>query len=299
MTKGVKIKRIYWESNIEKGMKLMESLKGKIALVTGASRGAGRAIAEELGKAGATVYVTGRSAKGNTTNGWPGSVDDTVSQIKAAGGKAIGAVCDHTNDQETKHLIDRIRTEQGRLDILVNNVWGGNERKIESKPFWEQPPGHWDNMFTAGVRAQLMTNYYAIPLFRLNGAGVIIHTTFWDRDKYIGNFYYDLAKNALNRMAYGLSSELKRDGIAVLGLSPGFMRTELVLREFHTDEAHWHEIGELKRTETPYYVGRAAVCLAGDPNILEKSGKVLRAGDLAEEYDFADIDGRRIPPFEL
>ncbi|MDI3410114.1 SDR family oxidoreductase [Bacillus sonorensis] len=251
-----------------------------------------------MGKAGATVYVSGRSTKGNTTNRWPGSIDDTVSEIEAAGGKAAGAVCDHTNDSETERLIDRIRAEQGRLDILVNNVWGGNELKIESTSFWEQPREHWDHMFTAGVRAQLMTNYYAIPLIRQNGAGVIIHTTFWNRDKYIGNFYYDLAKNALNRMAYGLSVELKKDGIAVLALSPGFMRTELVLRAFQTDEGHWHEKEELERTESPHYVGRAAVCLAGDPNILEKSGKVLRAGDLAEEYRFTDVDGRRIPPFE-
>lgn len=277
----------------------LDSLKGKIALVTGGSRGAGRGIAIELAKAGATVYVTGRSQKGKSTNNWSGTIDDTVSQIEDWGGKGIAVRCDHTHDSETEALFEQIRQEQGRLDILVNNVWGGSELPIESTPFWEQPLQHWDNMFTAGVRAQLSTNYYAIPLLRNNEKAVIFHTTFWDQYKYTGSFYYDLAKNSLVRMAFGLSFDLKEDNIAVLAVSPGWMRTEHVLNEFQTDEDHWQEIETLKNTETPYYVGRAIVALSSDPKVIEKSGQVFRVGDLAKEYQFTDVDGRYIPPFYL
>ncbi|KKO52411.1 SDR family NAD(P)-dependent oxidoreductase [Paenibacillus sp. DMB20] len=276
----------------------MKALEGKIALVTGGSRGAGRGIAIELGKAGATVYVTGRSTPGKTTHDRPETIDETVSRIEACGGKGIAVRCDHTQDSETQALIDQIRSEQGRLDILVNNVWGGNELPIEYAPFWEQPLKHWDHMFTSGVRAQLAMNFFALPLMREHEQGVIFHTTFWDDHKYLGNFYYDLAKNALTRMAYGLSVELKPDKIAVLAISPGWMRTELVLRSLNTDEEHWQEVDELKRTESPYYIGRAIAALAGDPKVMEKSGQVLLVGDLAKEYRFTDIDGRYIPPFK-
>jgi NAD(P)-dependent dehydrogenase (short-subunit alcohol dehydrogenase family) len=279
----------------------MKTLSGKIALVTGGSRGAGRGIAVELGNAGATVYVTGRSTKGNSTNDWPGTIEDTVLQIEEAGGKAIAVRCDHTNDSETEALIEKIRREQGKLDILVNNVWGGHDLWHDPKPqpFWEFSLKHWDTMFTAGVRAQLATNFYAIPLLRENKNGLIIHTTFWDQDKYAGTFYYDLAKNALTRMAYGLSIDIRQDNIPVLALSPGWMRTELVLLSFQTDEQNWQEIEALKDTESPYYIGRAVTALANDPKIMEKSGQVLKVGDLAKEFGFTDIDGRYIPPFSI
>ncbi|PWA07630.1 oxidoreductase [Pueribacillus theae] len=277
----------------------MKQLKGKVALVTGASRGSGRGIAIELGKAGATVYVTGRSVKGRATNNWPGTIDETASQIDASGGQGIAVRCDHTNDSETESVIDRIYKEQGRLDILVNNVWGAHDLGVDAKPFWELPLKHWDTMFTAGVRAQLATNHFAIPLLRNNQQGLIVHTTFWDEWKYTGQFYYDLAKNTLVRMAYGLSVELKKDNIAVIAVSPGFMRTELVLMHHNMKEDQWHESEELTRTETPYYVGRAIKALASDPDVIEKSGQVLRVGDLAKEYQFTDIDGRYIPPFTI
>lgn len=284
---------------MKKGLKLMKILDGKVALVTGGSRGAGRGIAVELGKAGATVYVTGRSIRGASTNNWPGTIDDTVSEIEASGGDAIAVQCDHTNDAETEAVISQIREEQGRLDILVNNVWGAHDLGVDGKPFWELSLKNWDTMFTAGVRAQLATNYFAVPLLRENKQALIIHTTFWDRSMYTGQFYYDLAKNALVRMAYGLSIELKQDNIAVLAVSPGFMRTELVL-EFHgANEKSWQEAEDLKQTETPYYVGRGIAALAGDPNVMEKNGQVFRAGDLAKEYGFTDIDGRYIPPFTI
>jgi NAD(P)-dependent dehydrogenase (short-subunit alcohol dehydrogenase family) len=273
-------------------------LTEKVALVTGGSRGAGRGIAVELAKAGATVYVTGRSLDQNSPD-QPGTLNETISLMTATGGKGIPVQCDHTRDADTEAVIERIRREQGRLDILVNNVWGGNQLPITSEPFWEQSLQHWDHMFTAGVRAQLATNHFAIPLLREGTGGIIIHTTFWDQDKYIGHLYYDLAKNALIRMAYGLSIELKADGIAVLAVSPGWMRTELVLKAFQTDEEHWQEVEALKNTESPYYIGRAVAALCADSDVIEKSGQVLRVGDLAKEYGFTDIDGRSIPPFTI
>ncbi|CAM5783742.1 MULTISPECIES: SDR family NAD(P)-dependent oxidoreductase [Brevibacillus] len=277
----------------------MNPLTGKIALVTGGSRGAGRGIAVELAKAGATVYVTGRSVRGKSTQNYPGTIDDTAAEIQSHGGTAFAVRCDHTNDEETEAVIDRIQQEQGRLDILVNNVWGGNELAIEYQPFWELPLLHWDHMFQAGVRAQLATNHFAVPLMRRRQSGLIVHTTFWDDHKYTGHFYYDLAKNALNRMAYGLATELQADNIAVVAVSPGWMRTELVLAAFNTDADHWQAVEELKNTETPHYIGRAICALAGDPEVKQKSGQIVRVGELAEEYGFTDIDGRTIPPFRL
>ncbi|MBY9081620.1 SDR family oxidoreductase [Paenibacillus sp. HN-1] len=277
----------------------MKSLQGKIALVTGASRGAGKGIALELAESGAFVYVTGRSVKGNTTGGRPGDIDTTVSEIRNAGGAAEAVPCDHRQPEDTERLISRIASEKGRLDILVNNVWGGNELSIDERPFWEQPMEHWDTMFNGGVRAQLLTNVFAVPLMRDNPGSLIVHTTFWDRNRHITNFYYDLAKNALVRMAQSLAKELASDRIAVIPLSPGWMRTELVLQAFGTDEEHWRQVEALRDTESPRYIGRAVCALAGDPNVMERSGKPQQVGRLALEYGFTDIDGRLVPEFTV
>ena len=245
------------------------------------------------------MYVTGRSTKGNSTQNFPGTIDDTAAQIQEAGGIGIAVRCDHTIDAETKAVIEQIMEEQGKLDILINNVWGAHDIGVNPGEFWEQSLENWDTMFTAGVRAQLATNHFAIPLLRERDGALIIHTTFWDDGKYTGQFYYDLAKNALVRMAYGLSEELKEDGIAVMAVSPGFMRTELVLEHMGVSEENWQDSEDLKKSETPYYVGRAITALAMDPGVMEKTGQALRAGDLAKEYDFTDVDGRYIPPFTL
>lgn len=274
------------------------NLNGKVALVTGGSRGAGRGIALELAKNGALVYITGRTSEDSAKDIKQRTVDSVVREIIEAGGSGVAVRCDHTKDQETEAVIQRIAEEHGHLDILVNNVWGGNDLSIDIKPFWELPVDHWHNMFDAGVRAQLITNYYAIPLMRkANNGGLIIHTTFWDDYKYTGNFYYDLAKNALVRMAFGLSLELKDEGIAVISLTPGWMRTEAVLEAMNTDEKHWHEIEELKTTESTTYIGRAVAALAADPEVMSMSGKPQQVAKLAERYGFTDIDGRIIPAF--
>lgn len=279
----------------------LKSLAGKTALVTGGSRGAGRGIAVELGKAGATVYVTGRSVRGVTTNGFPGSVDDTVEEIVKHGGEAYACRCDHTRDGDTQAVIERIRQERGSLHILVNNVWGLHDLEVglQPKPFWEYPLDMWDAMFQGGVRAQIATSHYAIPLMLESGSGLIVHTTFWDHDKYLGTFFYDLAKNAINRTVFGLAHDLKDTKLTAVAVSPGWMRTELVLQSFNTDEAHWREVEALRQTESTHYIGRAVAALAGDGEVSLKHGQALQVGKLALEYGFTDADGRVVPPFEV
>ncbi len=282
----------------------MRHLKGKVAVVTGASRGGGRGIALVLGENGSTVYVTGRSTRGHSTRAdLPGStIDDTAEQVTARGGVGIPVQCDHTVDEQVAALFERVKQEQGRLDILVNNVWGGYEDYSDETfdvPFWEQPLWRWDKMFTAGVRAHFTSGRLAAPLMMSRQQGLIVGTTAWDRGKYLGNVPYYVAKVAVNRMVYGMALELRAHGIAVVALAPGWMRTEDVLLRFKTDEQHWQEVPELRDTESTEYVGRAVVALAADPSIMRKSGSIFMAGDLAHEYGFTDIDGRQIPPFRI
>jgi NAD(P)-dependent dehydrogenase (short-subunit alcohol dehydrogenase family) len=270
-----------------------------VAIVTGASRGAGRGIALALGAAGATVYVTGRSVKGSpTTENLPGTIEETAELVTARGGKGIAVRCDHTIDSDVEALFARVQREQGRLDLLVNNAWGGYEHhdyRAFGAPLHEQPLRHWDGMFTAGVRAALVASRAAISLMMPQRNGLIVNITAWDRDKYLVNVFYDLAKNAINRMTYGIARELRPHNIAVVALAPGFMRTERVAGAF---EAAGNK-DYLNFTESPEYVGRAVVAVASDKNVMEKSGKVFAVGDLAEEYGFTDIDGRRIPAFRM
>src|SRR5262249_7604838 len=236
----------------------MRSLQGTVALVTGASRGAGRAIACVLGEAGATVYVTGRSVRGApTTDGMPGTIDDTADAVTARGG-GIVVRCDHTNDSDVEALFRRIKQEHGRLDLLVNNVWGGYEGKglhDGTIYFWEQPYAErWNKMFTAGVRAHLVASCLAAPLMLPQRRGLIVSTIAWDHDKYIGNFY-DLAKHTIVRMIHDLAIELRKHNVAAVALAPGFMRTERVLAAFKATEEKWREVPGLAQTETAEYTG--------------------------------------------
>ena len=274
----------------------MSLLRGSVAVVTGASRGIGKGIALALGEAGATVYVTGRSETGGTTESLPGTVSETAEAVTQRGGQGIAVRCDHTADAEVEALFARVTQEQGRLDLLVNNVWGGYEKFDWSRfgaPFWEQPLRHWSGMFESGVWAHLAASRLAFPLMLANRRGLIVHTTAWDRDKYLGNLYYDVAKAAVNRMAFGMARELQPHGIAVIALAPGFVGTERVLAAF---AAMGREPGSL---ESPEYIGRAVVALAGDVNVNARSGRVLTVGELAVEYGFTDVDGRQWPPLRI
>ena len=268
-----------------------------MALVSGASRGVGRGIALALGSAGATVYLTGRSRDEKSTEDMPGSVDQTARDVTAAGGQGIAVPCDHTRDQEVEELFSRIEREQrGRLDLLVNNAWGGYEQydfERFSLPFWKQPLRHWEGMFQAGLRAHLTASRLAAPIMIARQGGLIISTVAWDRGLYLGNLFYDLAKAATVRMAWGMAFELRAHGVAALALAPGFVRTERVMA------AHAQQPFPLDRTESPAYTGRAVAFLAGDPNVIERSGQVLAVGDLARQYGFVDIDGRQPPAFRI
>lgn len=289
-------------------------LQGRVALVTGASRGAGRGIAVELGAAGATVVVSGRSTRASPAAGYeqmlalsgmatmPGSIDDTADEVTRAGGQGIAWRCDHTREDEVQALVDRVFAEQGRLDLLVNNAWGGHESfdGVFDAPFWQQPLQHWQTMMNGGVRCHLLAARAAAPRLVQQGHGLIVATSFWDQGRYLrGNLYYDLAKSAINRLAFGIAQELRPHGIASVALSPGWMRTELVLAGHHCDESSWTQRPELARTESPRYLGRAVAALAADAGVLARSGQVLRVADLAREYGFSDVDGRQPEAFEL
>ncbi len=278
------------------------TLRNTIALATGASRGLGKGIALALGEAGATVYVTGRSDAHHRTEDLPGSIEETAAAVTERGGHGIAVRCDHTLDAEVAALVEQVKLEQGRLDLLVNNAWGGYEAFDGARftaPFWEQPRDQWQRMFEAGVRAQLVASQFAVPLLLAGDPqpsgrrGLIIHTTAWDRDKYLGNLFYDLAKQATTRMAFGMARELAAHHIAVVALAPGFVGTERVLAAF----AAAGRVPE--NLETPAYIGRAVVALAADPKVETKSGQTLTVGNLAQEYNFTDIDGRQLPSFRI
>jgi NAD(P)-dependent dehydrogenase (short-subunit alcohol dehydrogenase family) len=286
----------------------MQRLKSRVAIVTGASRGAGRGIAGVLGGEGATVYVTGRSVREVPTRpDLPGmAVEDTAELVASRGGVGIAVRCDHTVDGEVEALFDKVAREQGYLDLLVNNVWGGYEEyggdEAFDAPFWEQPLWRWDKMFQAGVRAHYAASRLAVPLMAEESRAfsrLIVNTTFWDRGKCLSNLPYDLAKTAVNRLAYVMALELREQDIAAVALSPGWMRSEAVLQHYGTDEAHWQEVADLAKTESTQYIGRAVAALAADRDVMAKSGRVLTVGDLAREYGFTDVDGRQPPAFTM
>jgi NAD(P)-dependent dehydrogenase (short-subunit alcohol dehydrogenase family) len=283
----------------------MPTLNNIVALVTGASRGAGRGIALELGAAGATVYVTGRSVEGgSTTDNVPGTIDETAREVVNRGGRGVAVRCDHTVDAEVEALFGRIREDHGRLDLVVNNVWGGYEdsdcRPLPRVPFWEQSLRQWDVMFTAGVRAHLTASRLAVPLMLPRHHGLIVSTTAnLDPLPYLRNLFYDLAKNAVARMVWAMAHELREHGIAAVAVAPGFMRTERVVEAFRRAGATQALDGPGGPKETTAYLGRAIVALASDAKVIEKSGHVLEVGTLAREYGFTDIDGTQPSPFRI
>ena len=270
-------------------------LNGHVAVVTGASRGVGKGVAEVLGECGATVYVTGRSTRSSPDRGGrPGTVEETAELVTVAGGNGIAAVCDHGDERQVDALFARVGAEQeGRLDLLVNNAWGGYEEYDSggfSKPFWQQSPEYWDRMVDHGARFQYVAARHAAPLMIARGQGLIIGTAAGDRGRYLGSLAYDVAKAAVIRLAFGMAIELRPHGVAAIALLPGFTRTEAVLSLY---------TGDLAPTHSPQYVGRAVAMLAGDRGIMGRSGEALRVADLAESYGFVDVDGRWVPPFEL
>ena len=271
----------------------MSQLQQKVALVTGASRGIGRGIAHELGFAGATVYVTGRSRDGGpATDGLPGTIDETARLVTDAGGLGIAVRCDHTDDDAAVALADEIREGHGRLDILVNNVWGGYEAydaSLFELPVWEQPIWRWDKMFNTGVRAHYTTTRAIVPLMLQAERALIVNISAGDEGKFQLDLQYDVAKAAIDRLAFGLSGRLRSHGIVALALHPGFTRTERVEAEAPPEA--------LSETHSARFVGRAVVALATDPDVARYAGGAHKAGQLGLDYGFTDVDGSRPAPF--
>ena len=274
-------------------------LSNRVAIVAGASRGVGRGIALALGEAGATVYVTGRTLKAHRRRDVSGSIEETASDVTRLGGRGIAVQTDHTRVEDVRALVDLVRTEAGRLDLLVHAVWGGNEVGIEAGPLWEQPLAHWDAMMRSGVWAAILTSRYAVPLMTERPGGLVATVTFADRERYTGHLYYDLAKAALRRFAFGLAQDLEPHGAASVAISPGFVRTERVLAAFKTSERRWTSVPELAGSESPRYVGRALAALAADSEAARFSGQTLLAADLARRYGVTDLDGTQPEAFRL
>lgn len=270
-------------------------LTDRIALVTGASRGVGRGIAHELGLAGATVYVTGRSRLGRTTDGLPGTVDETARLVTESGGRGIAIVCDHAKDTEVRALAERIRSDSGRLDLLVNNVWGGYERydaELFELPVWEQPIWRWDKMFETGVRAHYTTSRATLPLLLESDRPLLVNISAGDRGRFLGDVQYDVAKAAIDRLAFALARRHRDQGLIAFTLHPGFTRTERVTSEFQGDHVSEEARTQMHvDTHSPRFVGRAIVALALHPDVEKASGSAYRVSDLGRELGFTDVDG--------
>lgn len=262
-------------------------LEGHVALVTGATRGIGKGVALVLGEAGATVYVSGRT-----------TVHEAAAEVTARGGRGIPVRTDHADDAQVEALFEQIARESGRLDLVVGNAWGGyadHDWPTFGAPLWEQPLSRWHTMFESGLRCQLATARFAAARMVEQGSGLILFTGGWDDlGEYLGNLYYDVSKAAVSRLATGLAHELREHGVAVLGIVPGFTRTEAVLEAFEaagmdpSEDAH-----------SPEYVGRAVVAVAADPEVQSLSGASLQTATLGERYGFTDLDGRTFAPFRL
>jgi NAD(P)-dependent dehydrogenase (short-subunit alcohol dehydrogenase family) len=286
-----------------------KGLQGKIALVAGATRGAGRGIAVALGEAGATVYCTGRSSgRGRpATPGRPETIEETAELVTAAGGLGIPVRVDHTEPAEVKKLVARIKRRHKGLDILVNDVWGGDPLTEWGKPFWAVNLDNGLHMLKQAIHSHIITAHHAVPLMLGRKRAIIFEITDGDAFYYRGNLFYDLVKISVIRLAFAMSRELRKRNVVSVALTPGFLRSEAVLDHFGVSEANWKEGGKKRSnspdqndagadflmSESPRYIGRAVVALAADPKVKKKSGRVFSSWALAREYGFTDLDGTR------
>jgi NAD(P)-dependent dehydrogenase (short-subunit alcohol dehydrogenase family) len=276
------------------------TLHGKIALVAGATRGAGRGIAVELGAAGATVYVTGRTTRDHQSEyDRPETIEETAELVSAAGGKGIAVQVDHLVADDVRAMIERIRVEQGRLDVLVNDIWGGEKLFEWNKAVWEHDLQNGLRMLRLAIDTHLITAHHALPLLIERPGGLLVEVTDgtaeYNADHYRLSPFYDLAKVAVNRMAWAHAKDLAAHGATSVSITPGWLRSEMMLDAFGVTEANWRDAA-LKSphfviTETPRFVGRAVAALATDPDRARWNGQSLASGGLARVYGFTDLDG--------
>lgn len=277
-----------------------ERLRGKVALVAGATRGAGRGIAVELGAAGATVYVTGRSTRQQRSEyNLAETIEDTADLVTAAGGQGIAVPTDHLEPAQVETLVQRIDNEQGQLDILVNDIWGGEFLAQWETPIWEHSLENGLRMLRLAIDTHLITSHFALPLLIRQPGGLLVEVTdgteAYNRTHYRLSTFYDLAKTSVNRLGWSQAQELKPYQCTAVSLTPGWIRSEIMLGHFGVTEANWRDATTQDPhfiiSETPHFVGRAVAHLAADPQVARWNGQSLSSGQLAQVYGFTDLDG--------
>jgi NAD(P)-dependent dehydrogenase (short-subunit alcohol dehydrogenase family) len=277
-------------------------LKTKVALVAGASRGAGRGIASELGAAGATVYVTGRTTRQQQSEYQrPETIEETAEIVSSLGGKGIAVQVDHLIPADVAKLVQRIREEQGRLDILVNDIWGGEKLFEWNKPVWQHNLDNGLRMLRLGIDTHLITAHHALPLLIGRPGGLLIEVTDGTQDYNATHYrlspFYDLAKVAVNRLAWAHAKDLEAHGATAVSITPGWLRSEMMLEHYGVSEENWRDATaktpDFAISETPRFVGRAVAALAADPKRARFNGQSLSSGGLAQIYGFTDLDGSR------
>jgi len=280
----------------------VKPLEGKVALVAGGTRGAGRGIAVELGAAGATVYVTGRTTRGGQSEyARPETIEETAELVDAAGGRGIAVRVDHLEHVEVRALVARIEREAGRLDVLVNDIWGGEKLARWNVPVWEHSLEDGLRLLRLAVETHIVTSHYALPLLIRRPGGLLVETTDGTAEYNAANYrlslFYDLAKTSVIRLAWSQARELEPFGCAAVALTPGWMRSEMMLEHYGVTEANWRDATlqqpHFAISETPRFTGRAVVALAADPDRARWNGRSLSSGQLAREYGFTDLDGSR------